>query len=393
MASRSSEHRSARGRGAFWPWAGLCAGPLACASFAPEQQGQFATLDASTNSDGRGPESAPSRDGAATEADAAETPVSAPPPCAGEPWCLCATDAYGWRVVDVDAHGEDLYFSTYSSVGWMAGVISYETTSCGFVAEVQENSWNAERTPPGTYSTEDSYQITGIPPSPSSSFLGTTLYFRRAGTSVRTPIRGGSSSGLSIRLLASDADRLYWLEEDDSALGERHRVVSMPLGGSGDDEVITTLVEEGPQGLDWRVARSDGTHLFWCDTQGTMRRMPVEGGAETLVLEGQDVRQFELHGDDLFLWTPSSVLRLPKAGGSPDIVADGPPDAVDLPEQMAYFVDAEAGTVTRVPLGGGPASTVTPTGFAPAPPAAVGDDAVYVAASDFSSSVFAILKW
>jgi len=116
-------------------------------------------------------------------------------------------------------------------------------------------------------------------------------------------------------------------------------------------------------------------------SNGEVRRIPLGGGASTLLVSGVQVRELHLEGDALYyVDTPNSgvsstLSALPTAGGKPQfVVADERMTNVRIDASNIYFQASNAwgaGRVVRLPRTSGDASapevvveTIHPWGFA-----------------------------
>ena len=360
-------------------------------------------------------------------------------PFDGQAWWICAEDSTGWGVgfVGMVARGRDLYFGvamrgtcSWPPAGCLMGIDYEKSTSCGPPEHDITNALGGHSTRVGVYwtVTTSEPQLWGEP----LVVIGQTLYFSPSGSSDRIAVRGiltGSETDrpLLISALASDDNRLYWFEQEQTSGVLYRRLLAMPLGSSGQESELLTLLEDatlvsvdggkrhgsgkgrpppdpadaGSEPVDASVgnvldassAECDGTHLYWLVDNAGVYRVAVGGGSAEPVAQNPDVSRFALLGEDILLWLSDGIVRMRKAGGELVRVVEGIPDAVDLPRGEAYFVDSEARTITRVGFSGGPTSSLA-VDFVPTSPVAVSDDTVYVASyANLPPKVFAVAKW
>jgi hypothetical protein len=228
----------------------------------------------------------------------------------------------------------------------------------------------------------------------------TNIYWTTSdGNVMKAPISGGAATVLAAGQrspwgIAVDAANVYWANA--ASLGQ---VMTVPIAGGEP----TVLVDQQRRPVHLAVA--DGV-LYWANQlAGTVMSVPVTGGTPTLLADKQGqlvaitvesrtlywssigqgvIRSLPLGtggtiatiADDqdaaaLFVrdatvyWANvelvndvASVFKLP-AGGEPVALGSGPgPYAAVADAQHVYWTDETAGTVTKVPVGGGDATVI-----------------------------------
>jgi sugar lactone lactonase YvrE len=134
-----------------------------------------------------------------------------------------------------------------------------------------------------------------------------------AGKTPPKPLTVASNQG-SPDPFVGDAVGLYWIDS-----GGR-RLVTAPFAGG-----TATLAADlhGPSAL-----ATDGTDAFVAETgsiySGSVKgilRVPVAGGAGTLMLNGVSASELAAAGGLLYFVAQSAVQRVPTAGGTPEVLA------------------------------------------------------------------------
>jgi hypothetical protein len=148
--------------------------------------------------------------------------------------------------------------------------------------------------------------------------------------------------------LAVDGEFLYW----SSARG----ISRVPLAG-GATELIVAAVEGVPPA----ELVVDQDQLFWIEWTGEgparpVRSAPKAGGeAVALTPPVQGANGLCVDGDTVWFTTPEGIQRVPRGGGTPTRVGNGPSDAtVQLIQDRdaLYTVRADGGRLTRIPKNG-----------------------------------------
>jgi hypothetical protein len=234
---------------------------------------------------------------------------------------------------------------------------------------------------------------------------GANVYWTTAdGKVMKAPIAGGGPTVLatgqrSPRGIAIDATSAYWVNE-----GSPGQVVSVPLAGGAptvlaDQQRGPVHVAVADSVLYWVNAASGGTvmsmpvsggtprqladaqgtpvavavdggRLYWSSAgQDVIRSLPVAGGVIATVVDDQDAEALFFREGTLY-WANTevvndvaSVYKLPP-GGDPVALASGPgPYAAVADSQYVYWTDETAGTVSKVPVGGGDAVVIAKDQF------------------------------
>jgi hypothetical protein len=153
--------------------------------------------------------------------------------------------------------------------------------------------------------------------------------------------------------LAVDATHVYWVDSDDGTLAR------MPRDGGA----ITALATGASVNTPWSVAVA-GSYVYWIDTDdGAIRRTPKAGGATSTVATGQG-QPMAIASDGSYVWwtqrdsTGSHLRRVSTWGGAPTTLATGSGfAALAIDPWFAYVADAHvlsgANQIVRVPRGGG----------------------------------------
>jgi hypothetical protein len=172
-------------------------------------------------------------------------------------------------------------------------------------------------------------------------------------------------------LLVAGAGELYLARSSDDT------IVAVPRSG-GPPRTIARL--EGPI---WGMALADGalwlttTRLTDTHARGAVERIPVAGGAPTVVAEGlarpraiasdgRWVFVVDVDASEPGLLHRSAIVRLPAAGGPPVIVGrcEGEVTGVLLDDANVYWANRFDGTIVAAPKAGGdPRSLATERGL------------------------------
>jgi hypothetical protein len=112
----------------------------------------------------------------------------------------------------------------------------------------------------------------------------------------------------------------------------------------------------------------NATIVAWTDASGTVKSMPLAGGAATTVASGQVSPSYLAVDSVNAYWitspgstTAGGVVQAPLAGGSVTTLAAAQalPDGLAIDATHVYWIHGGGiGTVSRVPIGGGAAATV-----------------------------------
>ena len=188
----------------------------------------------------------------------------------------------------------------------------------------------------------------------------------------------------SARGVAVDGRALYWVTNEASG-----KVLEYPFGLPGANRSPVVLASGQPSPLAVAV---DATHLYWTNTgpsagQGSVMRVPLDGGVPEALAAGQSPSSLALNSTDLF-WANSvgarGIMRLGLSGGAPATLATSPGTPTGLALDATHVYWLSGAEVLKVPLGGG-AATVLATGPAPGWAIAVDELNVYWTSADFAS--------
>lgn len=228
------------------------------------------------------------------------------------------------------------------------------------------------RPPPGGWpSSQSGAPVPDLRPIELPGIIGAT--FAVVGASVYVSNRDHDDNGAlmavpliegSPRVLASEGVDLDHVSARGSELivagkyGGAVRRVHV-LGGE-----LRTVLHPGAREVNIR-----GEHVYWLEPdRGRIRRMPMHGGAAEVRFERRGkARLLTSDATHLYValfagWHVPDVelLAVPIAGGAPRVLAAGPldPNVLVAGATHLYWSSARHGTITRVPLAGGPVETV-----------------------------------
>jgi outer membrane protein assembly factor BamB len=170
----------------------------------------------------------------------------------------------------------------------------------------------------------------------------TNLYWTSSGPAAiqSVPIDGGSVSTVvndpsGATALAVDAHNLYWCSTDG--------VYQEPLAGG-------TALSIGPAATAVAV---DGTDVYYVTGGGSVGRVPIGGGAQTVLATGRigTLAAVAVDGQNVY-WIEGegtiqqgAVAALPKSGGRVAVLASGlsDPSAIVVDDSGIYFTNPAAG--------------------------------------------------
>jgi hypothetical protein len=161
--------------------------------------------------------------------------------------------------------------------------------------------------------------------------------------------------------IALDADSAYFVYASPSRVGV---VAKVPLGG-GAVTTIGTTDGVSPSGL-----AVSGDAAFWTNTgsfgsNAGVLRVPVSSGTVSNLLVAHHPGFRAIAADSSFVYvvdTNETIQRIPRAGGTPTILASGQPvnGALAVDATSVYWAGGEDGLshVVSVPIGGGELTTL-----------------------------------
>jgi hypothetical protein len=125
----------------------------------------------------------------------------------------------------------------------------------------------------------------------------------------------------------------------------------------------------------------NATTVFWTSEDGTVRSVPIAGGAVTTLATGQtNPEGIAADAVDVYWVNAGSfdgaVTSLPVGGGAPTLIASGQarPEFITIDAANVYWTTSDGGTVLTAPIGGGAASTLATVQPGPKGIAVSGDD-------------------
>ena len=149
--------------------------------------------------------------------------------------------------------------------------------------------------------------------------------------------------------LALDAERVYWADVGPNPGEGAIHAAAKACGAR------TTLARDQ---VNPRAVAVDGTHVYWVGDEGLARVAKGGGAVEKLadlILTDFDA-DLVVDGDDVFVATGSEILRVPRSGGTPAVLAEDLCIAVSVAVagDQVYFSDHGcSGDVRRVSRAGG----------------------------------------
>jgi len=106
----------------------------------------------------------------------------------------------------------------------------------------------------------------------------------------------------------------------------------------------------------------DATHAYFTDWTGSVRRVPLEGGAVETIARLEYAYQLVLDDDAVYASGGGSLLAIPKRGGEPKVLAKGKGiDGVALGGEYVYWAEMNGNAIWKTPKSGGPSSLVANT--------------------------------
>jgi hypothetical protein len=162
--------------------------------------------------------------------------------------------------------------------------------------------------------------------------------------------------------VAVDATHLYWTSaaDPDASASTSSGLLRMTPRSGGATEVLATSL----QGLG-NIALGP-TGVYWVATDGSLMRTPLGGGTSSTVVSqpaGVRISCVAVDESDVY-WasgtagnTPSSILKMPLAGGAPLTLASGV-GCNSLAVGSSFVVWDDLQGIESVPIGGGATTTV-----------------------------------
>jgi len=182
----------------------------------------------------------------------------------------------------------------------------------------------------------------------------TWVYWTTRDAIMRVPIGGGMQTtfaSTSAVTIAIDANDVYWTSGN--------AVQKAPRKGGN-----ATTVVAGPAAGGIAV---DGVNVYWTDVRGgTVTKAAKAGGNPTVLATGQSAGSLALDATNVY-WTNfnedapgATVMTVPIAGGTPTVLASHlqGPYGIAVGRSSVYWTSDNA--VKRVPIDGGPVTTVVP---------------------------------
>jgi hypothetical protein len=330
----------------------------------------------------------PSSDGscteASTEAGIATCPSNANPPTTPQTLVMPAGD----QVVALGVFGCSVYYTLLGE-----GVYSIPSSG-GTATNLVPNPIPGVDAGDGTF---------GNAPLVSD---GTSVYFAYLADSAAmltdvafgVPLAGGAprvmgsmgwSSDIQIVSIAADRDDVYWSAQGDGT------IFRAPITGGSPMAVVSDL--SLPRGAPGAIALGGAT-LYVSDPAGDLLAVPTSGGSPTTLYAGPPITSGSanisgagasgLAVDDTnvyFTYCPfgssgsatPALMRIPRAGGSPTVLASSCATGIAVDAQNVYWIGTEdGGTLEEVPITGGPVRVLATGQFAAVGPV-IDDTSIY----------------
>jgi outer membrane protein assembly factor BamB len=178
---------------------------------------------------------------------------------------------------------------------------------------------------------------------------------RRVAKTGGQPATLSSSPGTYPWSLAVDLRNVYWTVPNFFLAGTNAAVMELALDGGAPVALGTQLGEP----TDIAVG---ATAVFWTASSGSaeVQTAPIDGGAVASFAAGPaEGGPIAIDADNLYWSNGTDTYQAPLAGGAPLSIG---PAALALAVDAAYvylaYGDGSAGSVVRIPIGGGPATTL-----------------------------------
>jgi hypothetical protein len=184
-----------------------------------------------------------------------------------------------------------------------------------------------------------------------------------AGTIMKVPVGGGSTTVLAsgpafpARIAVRGANVFWATWANHGADGS---VLKVPVGGG----TATTLAhsQTGPDDL---IVDADSVYWTTSDTAGKVRQVPIGGGTTATLVAAHGLSgRLAIVADTIFYCTYDdadtigTLMKVPRAGGTPTVLATGHPADIAADATHVYFTDYASanytqGTVMKVATDGG----------------------------------------
>jgi hypothetical protein len=188
-----------------------------------------------------------------------------------------------------------------------------------------------------------------------------------SGVIARAPLTGGAPTILSSSVgftsgIALDANRVYWVDQDQGA------ILSVPISGGTATTVASGLKTPGGLALSHQT-------LFFNDAAGDLMSVPASGGNPTVLSTGPGVPSNVEVADwsppvvtddiDVYFsvcpWDATSgtpgLFRMPIGGGAPQLLAKSCATGIAVDPLNVYWVSGKQ--IEAVPIRGGTTQTLT----------------------------------
>jgi hypothetical protein len=190
-----------------------------------------------------------------------------------------------------------------------------------------------------------------------------------AGYIMKVALAGGTPTTLasnenSPQSIALDAQNLYWTNSYQfDGCCSAGTVKSVPLGGGTITEIMPQTTYTSPAGI-----AVDATSIYFAErNMGEISKLPLSGGTPVSLGSSSGVGPpIAIDSSSVYFSAAGSVKKLPLDpvdGGSPTVLAAGDTTSIAIDGTYVYFTAfpgtaPTAGTVMRVPVGGGTPETL-----------------------------------